>query len=60
MKNTNLALRKHFDHKFDSRIPIDHPDKKVKGISYKSKFRSTNNSVEGAARIIHRYNSKIY
>lgn len=60
MINANLALRKHYNHKFESNIPIDHPDKKVKGIPYRSKYRSTNHSVENASRIMHRYNSKIY
>lgn len=58
---THLKLRKHFDHKFNSKVKLQYAEKKESTADlYKSRFKALNQSNVLAQKMINFYNSQIF
>eukprot|EP00347_Sterkiella_histriomuscorum_P014478 403360721 len=57
---SHLKLRKHYDHKYQSRVALTYADKKEKSDQYKSRYKSLNQTNVLAIKMLNFYNSKVF
>lgn len=57
---THLKLKKHFDHKFNSKVALTYSNKRENIEHYKSRYKSPNETGIYALRMLNHYNSKLF